>query len=230
MARTVTDAAKLLGVLAGFDPEDPATAACLIPGNCHRDYTKFLERDALRGARIAVPHFGYWTALCNKANCGDNADGLHHTVISAEQQEVMNDAIRVLRERGAIVDEAPETPNLPADPTQPVALPDIPSQRDLLNFPGCSPSFDADGHFVKFVPASCSTVLFFGFKRDLNDYLAANHFGPGQAVDEKTIVHSLADVIAFNTARQDVALKYGQGLAIASDALVTTSGSSDTTR
>src|SRR5437773_767298 len=39
MARTVTDAAKLLGVLAGFDPQDPATAACLTPGNCFSDYT-----------------------------------------------------------------------------------------------------------------------------------------------------------------------------------------------
>src|SRR5207302_4566930 len=34
LARTVTDAAKLLGVIAGFDPKDPATAACLKPGNC----------------------------------------------------------------------------------------------------------------------------------------------------------------------------------------------------
>src|SRR5256712_492233 len=59
MARTVTDAAKLLGVLAGFDPQDPATAACLTPGKCFSDYTRFLKRNALRGARIAVPHFGY---------------------------------------------------------------------------------------------------------------------------------------------------------------------------
>src|SRR5712692_191019 len=48
LARTVTDAAKLLGVLAGFDPEDPATAACRTPGRCFRNYTQFLHRDALR--------------------------------------------------------------------------------------------------------------------------------------------------------------------------------------
>src|SRR5947209_11944912 len=40
LARTVTDAAILLGVLAGFDPVDPATEACLIPGNCFSDYTR----------------------------------------------------------------------------------------------------------------------------------------------------------------------------------------------
>ncbi|HEX2692112.1 MAG TPA: amidase family protein, partial [Kofleriaceae bacterium] len=39
IARTVTDAAIVLGVIAGFDRDDPATLACLIPGNCHRDYT-----------------------------------------------------------------------------------------------------------------------------------------------------------------------------------------------
>src|SRR6185436_1935239 len=57
MTRTVTDAAILLGVIAGFDPNDAATRACLIPGNCHRDYTRFLDRHALRGARIVVPPF-----------------------------------------------------------------------------------------------------------------------------------------------------------------------------
>ena len=54
MTRTVTDAAILLGVIAGYDPNDPATAACLIPGNCFSDYTQFLNPRALRGARIAV--------------------------------------------------------------------------------------------------------------------------------------------------------------------------------
>src|SRR5205807_2022551 len=49
LARTVTDAAKLLGVLAGFDEKDPATRDCLKPGNCPRDYTKFLRKGALNG-------------------------------------------------------------------------------------------------------------------------------------------------------------------------------------
>ncbi|HET9400762.1 MAG TPA: amidase family protein, partial [Candidatus Acidoferrales bacterium] len=61
LARTVTDAAKVLGVIAGFDPQDPATAPCLKPGNCFSNYTQFLDKHALRGARIAVPIFSYWT-------------------------------------------------------------------------------------------------------------------------------------------------------------------------
>ncbi len=55
MARSVTDAAIMLGVLesAAPDPNDPATSACT-PPPAH-DYTRFLDRNALRGARIGVP-------------------------------------------------------------------------------------------------------------------------------------------------------------------------------
>src|SRR5438132_1836334 len=49
LTRTVRDAAILLGVMAGFDPNDPATAACRIPGNCFSDYTQFLNERALIG-------------------------------------------------------------------------------------------------------------------------------------------------------------------------------------
>src|SRR5207302_8005249 len=45
IARTLTDAAKPLGVLAGYDPGDPATIACLTPGKCLKDYTPFLKKD-----------------------------------------------------------------------------------------------------------------------------------------------------------------------------------------
>jgi amidase len=50
MARTVADAATLLGVLAGADPDDPATAAA----RGERDYTRFLDPRGLVGARIGV--------------------------------------------------------------------------------------------------------------------------------------------------------------------------------
>ena len=46
MTRTVTDAAILLGCMAGPDPEDPATAAAA--GNMAPDYTAFLDAAALR--------------------------------------------------------------------------------------------------------------------------------------------------------------------------------------
>jgi amidase len=52
MARTVADAAMLLGVLAAPDPRDPATAAGR--GRADADYTRHLDPNGLRGARIGV--------------------------------------------------------------------------------------------------------------------------------------------------------------------------------
>ena len=52
MARTVADAAVLLGALAGADPRDPATAGSR--GKARTDYTPFLDRGGLPGARIGV--------------------------------------------------------------------------------------------------------------------------------------------------------------------------------
>ncbi|MBI2189244.1 MAG: amidase [Acidobacteria bacterium] len=52
MARTVTDLARLLDVMVGYDPEDPVTARGVgrVPGS----YTKFLDRAGLKGARLGV--------------------------------------------------------------------------------------------------------------------------------------------------------------------------------
>ena len=63
MARTVTDAAILLGALAGVDPRDSATAASA--RHAHADYVRFLDVNGLKGARIGVPrknYFGYSVA------------------------------------------------------------------------------------------------------------------------------------------------------------------------
>ncbi|QRO01466.1 amidase [Archangium violaceum] len=63
MARTVADAAALLGVLAGIDPNDAVTATS--KGRAQADYTRFLDPNGLKGARIGVPRerfFGYHPA------------------------------------------------------------------------------------------------------------------------------------------------------------------------
>src|SRR2546425_3018945 len=52
MARTVTDLAKLLDVMVGYDNEDPLTARGV--GHVPETYTKFLDRNGLRGARIGI--------------------------------------------------------------------------------------------------------------------------------------------------------------------------------
>jgi amidase len=81
MARTVTDAAILLGVIAGVDSRDPVTQES--NGKSFTDYTRFLDPNGLRGARIGVArkYFGF----------------------SNEVDRLMNDAINVMRRSGATI-------------------------------------------------------------------------------------------------------------------------------
>ncbi|MDP9361482.1 MAG: amidase, partial [Acidobacteriota bacterium] len=85
MARTVRDAAILLGILTGADERDPVTVSSRSKG--HADYTRFLDADGLKGARIGVArqYFGF----------NDATDRL------------MKDAIALIKSLGAtIVDPA----------------------------------------------------------------------------------------------------------------------------
>src|SRR5579862_6239288 len=63
MARTVSDVAVLLGVLAGTDPVDPATAQSSTKSQ--PDYTRFLDATGLRGTRLGVARnfFGFHPAV-----------------------------------------------------------------------------------------------------------------------------------------------------------------------
>ncbi|WNG25447.1 amidase [Cystobacter fuscus] len=86
MTRTVTDAAVLLGVLAGVDPSDAVTAVS--QRHAHADYTRFLDVNGLKGARIGVPRerfFGYHPAT----------------------DALIERALEVLKARGAELIEAP---------------------------------------------------------------------------------------------------------------------------
>jgi amidase len=183
LARTVTDAAIVLGVIAGFDPRDPATFACLKPGNCRSDYTRFLDKHALRGARIAVPP------------------------IPTNRTQVMTDAIARLTAEGATV--------VMVDALAP-QLVGCPSRPPEANYP---PSADP-------VPPGmlrCSTVLNYGFKRDLNQYIHDH-------VRRSFPIQSLTDVVNFNQAHMPAATKYDQDLAIFSDLFDVSAGSADTAR
>ena len=85
MARTLADAAALLGALAGVDANDSATAAS--SGKAQSDYTRFLDPKALRGARLGVVRkaFGFNPAV----------------------DRIMEDALAEMRRRGAeLVDPA----------------------------------------------------------------------------------------------------------------------------
>jgi amidase len=77
MARTVRDAAILLNALAGADTRDTATAASA--GKIEADYTRFLDPNGLRGARIGVArkYFGF----------SDSVDDLMNSVMEEMKRQ-----------------------------------------------------------------------------------------------------------------------------------------------
>src|SRR5947199_1723203 len=90
MARTVRDAAILLGALAGVDLRDSVTDAA--NGKIATDYTRFLHPNGLKGARIGVArkYFGF----------SDAVDAL------------MEHSIDVMKKQGAIIVDPADIPTL----------------------------------------------------------------------------------------------------------------------
>jgi amidase len=88
--RTVADAATVLGPLTGVDPRDAATQDS--SGKAYADYTRFLDPDGLRGARIGVPRETYWG-------------------YSAKADRVATAALKVMQDRGAIIVDPANIPS-----------------------------------------------------------------------------------------------------------------------
>ena len=89
MARSVTDAAMLLGALTGVDARDAACAGSA--RHMHKDYAPFLDRDGLRGARIGVA----------RDMAGNDARVL----------TIFECSLDVLRQHGAVLVDAVAVPN-----------------------------------------------------------------------------------------------------------------------
>lgn len=182
MAKTVTDAAILLGALEGAapDPNDPATKTCAPPPG--RDYTRFLRADGLKGARLGIPRAFYYDKTtppgAKEARGGLNAD----------QAKLMTLVIEILKQQGAIIVDPADIPSvITSDPT-----------KNLLLWNQCSGANDAKGQ-----DANCSVVLKYGMKRDFNAWLAT--LGPSAPV------HTLTELREWNiTHTKAGAIRYGQ--------------------
>lgn len=182
MTRTVTDAAILLGVLEGTepDPNDPETQRCSPPeGN---DYTQFLKVGSLKGARIGVPRA--WFVEPHKLPRADEPSG----GIPADQKAMMADVIAVLRAEGATIVDPADIPSVVTDDWD----------NNGLVRGSCSrkPNFKGDD-------SECSVVLKYGFKRDFTDWIAT--LGPDAPVK------SLTELREWNIANESLGtLKYEQ--------------------
>jgi amidase len=181
MARTVADAAILLGALedAQAEPQDPVKT-CQPPAD--RDYTRFLNRDALAGARIGIPRAFYYERI-TPPGLAEPRGGLN-----AEQAKAMTEAIAVLKERGAVI----------VDPANIPSVVDPDANRNFLRWEVCRGTEGPKG-----MDAGCSVVFKYGMKRDFNKWLAS--LGPAAPVK------SLTELRHWNLAHAKAnALKYGQ--------------------
>jgi amidase len=189
MARSVTDAAILLGALEGAspDPEDAATKTCAPPPG--DDYTPFLKRDGLKGARIGIPRAFYYEKATppgeEKPRGGLNAD----------QAKVMAEAIAELKKQGAVIVDPADAPSVVAKD----------AKDSLLSWGICT-----DMDEVK--ERKCSIVLAYGMERDFDAWLRS--LGPKapvkslRALREWNVAHQKMG-----------AIRYGQSLLDLSDAM-----------
>ena len=200
MAKSVTDAAILLGALESEspDPNDPATKICTPPAG--RDYTPFLKTDALKGARIGIPRAFFYEKVTPPAGAptptiggfggggGGGGQGL-----TPEQLRVMNEAIDILKQQGAeIVDPA----NIPS-----ILEPN--ADHNFLHWNQCGGITGEKGK-----DANCSSVLKYGMKRDFNHFL--DTLGPAAPVKTLTelriwnITHIGGGAIRFGQSNLDI--------------------------
>ena len=188
MARTVADAALMLGALesAAPDPNDPATTACQAPPN--RDYTPHLKADALKGARIGIPKAFFFDPVTLPGE-KEPRGGLNPA-----QRMAMDQALAVLKQAGAEIVEA-DIPSI-VDPD---------SKNNFLLWGTCAGPSDVRGK-----DANCSSALKYGMKRDFNAYLAS--------LGDKAPVKTLTELRRWNLAHANMgAIKYGQAQLDVSD-------------
>jgi amidase len=90
MARTVRDAAIVLGALTGIDAEDKATGYSR--NKFSTDYTQYLNLKGLEGARIGVvrKYFGFHPGV----------------------DTIINDALKVLKQQGAVLVDPADIPTI----------------------------------------------------------------------------------------------------------------------
>ena len=183
MAKTLTDAAILLGALesASPDPNDPATGMCMAPPN--RDYMRFLNTNGLRGARIGVPRAFFYNPVILPGRPIAIGGGL-----TEGQMKIMTEAVTVLKQQGATIID-------PAD------VPSVVEENPTYNYATWNTCSGADNG--RRDDTKCSVVLKYGMKRDFNRWLGT--------LGSAAPIKSLTELREFNREHEkDGAIKFGQ--------------------
>ena len=189
MTRSVTDAAIMLGAMEGAqpDPNDVDTKKCPPPAG--RDYTKFLDAQSLKGARIGVPRAFFY----DRVSSGSSTTG--RGGLSDAQKAAMIEVIALLKARGADVVDPADIPSVLA-----------PKAADnFLDWNVCSGLEQGKGR-----DAECSIAFKYGMKRDFNLWL--------QSLGDKAPLKSLTELRMWNVAHaRGGSMKYGQANLDAAD-------------
>jgi amidase len=200
MAKSVADVAIMLGAMESASPDanDPATRLC--PPAPGRDYTRFLNADGLKGARIGIPRASFYDAFTPPGpppagDAGRGGGGGGGGGLNAEQKKAMDEAIAILKAQGAII----------VDPANIPSIVDQDPQNNFLRWNGCSGINNAKGK-----DEDCSVVLKYGMKRDFNLWL--------KSLGAAAPVKSLTELREWNSKHANAgAIKYGQSLLDISD-------------
>ena len=184
MATSIAGAAILLGVLEGAKPDakDPATSRCTPPPG--GDYTKFLLKTGLKGARIGIPRAQFYDKI-TPPGAKEPRGGLEEA-----SAKVMAEAIEILKQQGAVIVD-------PAD------IPSVVDSNAGENFTLWNTCTTAKGK-----DEDCSIVFKYGMKRDFNLWLQS--LGPSAPVKSLTelrewnTAHSKAGSIKYGQSLLDV--------------------------
>jgi amidase len=223
MAKSVSDVAIMLGALesASPDPNDAATATCTPPPG--RDYTKFLNRNGLKGARIGIPRAFFYDRVTPPGGAPSAAAVLGTPGESTSRPSTLRQAQgrpeqgrgatgsgrpEPLEGRGGLNDDQKKVMDdaiavlrhegaVIVDPADIPSIVDKDTKNNFMLWGMCSGVDNAKGK-----DADCSVVLKYGMKRDFNKWLASLGSAP---------VASLTALREWNVAHQKAgAIKYGQ--------------------
>jgi amidase len=170
---------------AAPDPNDEATTKCAPPPG--RDYTRMLNANGLRGARIGIPRAFYYDKT-TPPGAKEARGGLNES-----QAKAMAEAIAVLKQQGAVL----------VDPADIPSIVDKDAQKNFLQWNSCSGVSDAKGR-----DADCSVILKYGMKRDFNKWLQT--LGPSAPVKTLTelrewnIRHTKSGAIRYGQSNLDI--------------------------
>jgi amidase len=183
MTRWVADAAIMLGAMESATPDSNDAATKLCPPPAARDYTRFLNPNGLRGARIGIPRVFFYDRTAPPAPGSTMPRG----GLNDAQKKIMDDVIAVLKAQGATI----------VDPANIPSITDTNPARNFLNWNPCS------GDQAKGRDVECSVAFKYGMKRDFNAWL--------KSLGDKAPVKTLTELRQWNIAHQRAgAIKYAQ--------------------